>query len=306
MNVLLFNFNNVLTDVVEKLKENGHTILPLDGKPETLDKADVVVLWNETELGGWKDWVEEAKAKGKRTVLVQHGRRGTSRIYPPFNEKLVSDTVCVWGENDKKRLMECGVEEDRIVVTGTPVVKYVAPRIPHQGINVVFSPEHWGQEVVENLIVAGALRNVDGINVITKILEGEHNPREYDNPVTSNRNQPGHLDICIETLKRADVVVAISESTFELLAEIMDIPVIIADIWIPKSNGGDDRYKTYKREYSNACEKVKDVGLLGEVIKKYISNPHLKQRERREIGILDGGTNIKDPINEIIKVICAH
>jgi hypothetical protein len=113
----------------------------------------------------------------------------------------------------------------------------------------------------------------------------------------------GHIDACVKVLQTADAVVAVSESTFELLAEAMNIPVIIADIWVPKACAGDDRYKTYQREYSPACEKVKDLTQLGKVIMKHIRNPQLLETERKEIAILDGGTNIPDPVSEIIKVI---
>jgi hypothetical protein len=304
MKILLIDFNNILVDVGEKLRSLGHTVLVSDGKDTTVNQAEVIVLWQETELGGWKEWVVKQQKKGKRVVLVQHGRRGTSRIYPPFNEKLVSDVVCVWGENDRQRLLECGVPPEKIRVTGTPVLRHALPRLPHTGINVVFSPEHWDVDVVENLIVASALRRVDGIIVTSKLLAEEHNPREYDNPIISDRRKAGHLDTVVKTLQTADAVVAISESTFELFAEIMDIPVIIADIWIPKSCAGDDRYKEYKREYSNACEMVKNMDKLDEAIWRHVRNPQLLQKERKEIGILDGGMDIADPVNEIIKVIC--
>ena len=300
MKILAFDFNNIMQDVFVRLVEEGHELLDHRDKWK---EADVIVVWQETELGGAKDWVKEMRKAGKRVVLLQHGRRGTSRIFPPFNEELASDVVCVWGENDVKRMIECGVPREKIRLTGTPVLRRVKPRIEHSGTNVVFSPEHWDVDVAENLIVAGALRKIDGINVISKLLEGEHLPYEYDNPVVSNRQQPGHLDVCIETLQKADAVVAISESTFELLAEIMGIPVIIADIWIPKACAGDDRYKEYKREYSDACEKVQDLNKLGDTIKKYIKNPELKKVEREMIGIADGGMDIEDPVGEIVKVI---
>lgn len=303
MKFLSFDWNNVLADVEEELVARGHERLPLDGKEDTWKEADVVIVWQETELGGWKDWIKDVQAAGKPVILVQHGRRGTSRIFPPFNEELVSDYVCVWGEADKRRMMECGVDEDKIYVTGTPVLKHIKPREEHKGWNVVFSPEHWDTEVPENAIVAGALRRIPRINVITKTLEGEHNPAHYDNPVPSNRREKGHLETCVEVLQKADCVVAISESTFELLAEAMDIPVVIADIWIPKACAGDDRYKEYQREYSEACERVKDIKDLEKRIKWYLKYPKQKQTERAAIVELDGGSHIEDPTGEIIKII---
>lgn len=313
MKILLLDFNNILTDVDEELRRRGHTVMSLhkpDGSIVSWKDADVIVVWQETELGGWREMVLTWQRAGKTVVLMQHGRRGTSRIFPPFNERLVSDRLCVWGENDVRRMTTCGVPREKIYVTGTPVVKHIKPRIPHKGINVVFSPEHWDTEVPENFAVRNELRKIVSkrwfwqpkMKVITKILQNEHDPRNYDNPVPSDRQMPGHIDIAIEVLRRADVVVAVSESTFELLAEIMDIPVVIADIWVPKACAGDDRYKKYQREYSEACTRVK-LDKLEDAINYALRYPQYLREERQKIGILDGGTDIEDPVDEIIKVI---
>lgn len=303
MKILLHDFNNVLDDVSEELIRRGHEILAQDGQASTWRKADVIVVWQETEDGGWREWIQKVQKAGKRVVLVQHGRRGISRIYPPFNDPLVSDVVCVWGQNDVDRLVSVGVPREKIIVTGTPVVKHIKPRIAHTGINVVFSPEHWDRDVAENLIIASALRKMRNVKVITKILKGEHNPREYDNPVASSRLEPGHLDVCVDVLRTADVVVSMSESTFELMAQAMNIPVVIADIWIPKSQAGEERHKEYTRTFTNACEKVRDMSNISTVIMKHIHNPERLAKERKEISILDGGTDIEDPVSNIINVI---
>lgn len=314
VNILSFDLNNVLADVEAELVRRGHTLLPLDGKKETWKKADVIVVWQESPLGGWRETIEMWQKAGKRVVLVQHGRRGISRIYPPFNEKLISDAVCVWGENDVTRLMSSGVPLEKIHITGTPILRHIKPRIPHKGVNVVFSPEHWDVEVPENFAVRNALRDFVASkwpwqikpHIITKIIAGEHHPMDYDNPVTSNRQAPGHLDVCVDTLRIADVVVAISDSTFELLAQAMNIPVVIADIWVPKACSGDPKYKEYQREYSPACEKVQDLSKLGDVIMKYAENPSLLEHERAEIAMMDGGIHIEDPVDELIKVIVGN
>jgi len=303
-NILIWNFNNVMTDVIEGLKKRGYNVLIPDGKDETYKKADTMILWNETELAGWKEWIRKARKDGKKTILIQHGRRGTSRIYPPFNEKLESDIISVWSKNDKKRLMSVGVPEERIHITGTTVFSQLKPRVSHKGFNVVFSPEHWGGgEVIENLIVKSELEKLKGVNVITKLLTNEHNPALYNNPVFSHRNQPDHLEICADLLSKTDLVVAISESTFELMAQILDIPVVIADIWMPKACDGDERYKDYHREYSNACTMVKDMKKLNKEIKHQLKHPEILRKERKQIAIDDGGTDIENPLEEIIKII---
>ncbi len=306
-----------MEDVHRELIKQGHEVIPHylpNGELNDWRKADVMVVWQETELGRWKEMILEWQKAGKRVFLLQHGRRGTSRIFPPFNETFTSDELCVWGENDVKRMVSCGVPREKIHVTSSPIFKHIKPRIPHEGINIAFSPEHWDIEVAENFAVRNALRKFvksrwpwqKKVKIMTKILLGEHNPHDYDNAIPSDRHKPGHIDIAIEVLRRADAVVAVSESTFELLAEIMDIPVIIADIWTPKSCAGDERYKLYEREYSNACERVQDLNKLGEVVMKHIRNPQLLAKERKEIAILDGGVHIEDPVSEIIKLLTSE
>jgi len=301
MNIILFDFNNILTDVALELHNQGHNILSGEVTPEMVKKADVIVLWNETPMGGWDKWVKQLK--GKRTVLLQHGRRGTSRIYPPFNEPLKSDVICAWSENDRQRLQKANVSPEKIKITGTTIFEHIIPRKEHKGINVVFSPEHWDVDVAENFIVKSQLEKLKGVNVITKCLTDEHTIGMYQNPVWSDRRLPNHIDICAEVLSTADVVVAVSESTFELLAQYLDIPVIIADIWTPKACNGDERYREYTREYSNACTRVKDISKINDAIYHAIKHPEHLREERKKIVIDDGGTNIQNPKQEIINVI---
>lgn len=307
MKILSFNWNNILTDIEEELKRRGHEILPHTGEDKVAKSADVIVVWNEVGLNGNREWVEQQVKRGKHVVLMQHGRRGTSRIYPPFNETLISDVVCVWGNYDKQRLISVGTPEDRIRVTGTTIFQHLKPRVKHKGYNVVFCPEHWNGEVEENLWVADELRKLKWcgfkkITVITKGLENEVLPEWYQNLIVSNRHKENHWQIVADVLSKADLVVGISESTFELLAQYLDIPVVIADCWIPKACDGDDRYKEYKREYSNACAKV-PLNKLNETIKLHLKHPELLKKERAEVIIGDGGTNIANPLEEIIKVI---
>lgn len=301
LNIVLFDFNNILTDVAYELARRGHNILGGQVTDKMIKSADVIVLWNETPMGGWDKWVKSLK--GKRTVLMQHGRRGTSRIYPPFNEPLKSDVICAWSENDRKRLTNAGVPPEKIRVTGTTIFSHLKPRTPHEGKNVVFSPEHWDIDVAENFIVKSQLEKLKGVNVITKCLIGEHTVGVYPNPVWSDRRSEEHLEIAIDTLRQADVVVAVSESTFELLAQALDIPVVIADIWTPKACGGDERYREYTREYSDACVRVKDMGKLNDAIYYALKHPEHLREERKRIVINDGGIDIPNPLEEIIKVI---
>jgi len=303
MKILIFNWNGIFNDLISELKDhevivnNKYPIPPEIYKKQ--DWADKVLLWNQNEAGGWADYIKKIKAE---TILFQHGRRGSSRMFPPFNEKIITDKVCVWSENDYNRLIEAGTPKEKIFITGTTIFKHLKPREPHKKKTLLFSPEHWCDgDIAENIIIANELRK-GKFDIITKTLKGEHNSALYDNVIETDRNEHNHLEIVAETLSKVNAVVAISESTLELMAEISDIPVIIADCWIPKSCGGDERYKEYRREYSNACHKSK-IKDLNETVKYCLKHPEYLRAKRKEIAIKDGGTNIENPLQKMIEVI---
>ena len=92
-------------------------------------------------------------------------------------------------------------------------------------------------------------------------------------------------------LQTADLVVGISESTFELFAEAMDIPVVIMDEWEPKAFGGDTRHTQARRVYSKGCKRtsLKD---LNKTIEEQLKNPDELKKERAEIAEEEGGISI--------------
>ncbi len=298
MKICVFNWNGDLDEVIERLKKE-HTLV------ENWEEAEVVVIWNEIKRGGWLDIVLNAQKAGKKVVLYQQGIWGIDRVQPPFNEKIHSDAICVWGEGDRKRLEKYGVDPKKIFVTGSPLFKHFLQKKPHRGDNVTFVLEHWDMEdIPENMIVASELRKLKGVEVIIKALEGEHDISIYTNVLLSKRNSPEHLGIVMGLLAETDLVVALSESTFALLAEAMDIPVVIADIWIPKERAGEKTYLDYRHPFTNAVTKVK-IKDLNKTIYHQLKHPEILRKERMEMAIENGGLDlgINDPISEIIKVI---
>lgn len=296
MKIALYNWNSVLDEVIVKMQDK-HTLL------KSYEDADVVVLWNEIKEADWQKRVTESQEMGKKVILYQHGVWGTDRTREPFNEPILSDIVTVWGEGDKKRLIQDGIPEEKIVITGCPLFQRLKPRIPHDGKNVVFALEHWDWgDVIENNIVARKLRDLKGAKIITKGLKRENKTDSFENPVSSYRLDYGHLDIVAEVLSTADLVVAISESTFAFLAEYLDIPVIIADVWTPKPRAGDETYLKFQGLYSNAITKVKLEDLNKEIMYQ-LKHPEILREERKQAVLENGGSNIKDPVQNIIDVI---
>lgn len=281
MKVFFLDHNSIMKDVAKNFEATTD-----------ISEADVFVLWNDVNPVE-RGIINFARNRNKPSIVIQHGRRGTSRYYPPFSEKIQADKLLVWGENDRDSLTEAGQDPKRIKIVGSPAFRYLKPRLKHDGINIVFSPEHWDRPIEENKKVRKELQKV-GANVITKVIDSpSHIGEKWQNPVYSNREEEGHLEKCIEVLQIADLVVGVSESTFELLAEAMDIPVVIADEWTPKAFGGDTRYATYRRVVSEGAKRT-SVKNLRKTIEEQLKNPNELWRERRYAVVGDGGGEITE------------
>src|SRR3990170_1461000 len=88
------------------------------------DEADVIFLWNDV-LPIERGIIHLAKATGKKVFVFQHGRKGSSKYYPPFNEKIKADKMFVWGEFDKQELIKAGQDGNKIKVIGTTIFKHL-------------------------------------------------------------------------------------------------------------------------------------------------------------------------------------
>lgn len=294
MKIIAQSHNQVLTDII-----------PYFELTSDINEAEKVVLWqDEVQIG--RSVAKLALSKRIPVIVVQHGAGACgprSKYYPPFNIKFLADKICVWGESTKDDLLGLGISPKRIEVTGTTILSHLKPRVKHKEINVVFCPAHWcAEEIDENKRIAETLRKIKGINITTKIISG-HIKSYYDNPVFSNRNNPDHLEICADVLSKADLVVGTTEGTFEMMAMILDIPVVEVDIWEPKICMGDVRYLNVKQIYTIGSKKVQDLSELEQAIRHQLKNPDELKKERRQVTIEEGGINIENPLERIIEVI---
>ncbi len=251
-----------------------------------IDKADTVIVWNDIYTTE-RAIVDYGRRRGKKTVVMQHGRRGSSQYYPPFSKEIYADEMWVWGERDKEYLVTAGHPAKKIKVVGSPILKLIKPKLEHKGINIVFSPEHWDRPLKENVAVRDELRKLKEVKITTKLIHSASHTEEYDNPIRTDVHNPDHLPTCMELLRTADLVVGISESTFELIAQAMDIPVVIMEEWEPKAFGGDERYVDYRRIISEGSYKtsLKD---LNKTIKEVLKNDTL-QEQRKSAVKAEGG-----------------
>jgi len=283
--IYLGNHNNVLSDV----KENFELV-------ESISEAEKIVLWQDV-LGMSKSIVRLAHSLGKEVIVVQHGRHSTVDYCPPINHNFISDKICVWGQQDVDRLIDNGIDKDKIVLTGTTLFGHLKSRRKHEGKNIVFVLAHQDCVIEENNDVAEALKKIKGINVTTKGIE-MHRPNGFENYIASDRNSEDHLEICADILRDADIVVALKDDTFCLLAYSLDIPVIIPKVWKQRTMLG----REVQEYYTGACELV-ELEDLEKAINETLKNPDKLKEQRRRVSIAEGGVDIADPLKNITKVI---
>lgn len=246
---------------------------------EDYTQADVVVCWTDS-IGECRNIILNANYLGIPTLVMQQGLRTSYEYASPYNSPLLANKIMVWGPRDKERLMLGGVDEGRILVTGTTLLDHLIPKKPHEGINVVFAPMRWEGDLKENQILARRLKEIEGVNVITKLID-DMDPSVFENSIYSKRSVSSHLEICASVLSTADVVVGINEGTFQLFAYALDVPVLVVDLWKPKFFDNRLFYSEISSFFSTACQKT-SLEDLDQSIKDAIASPEKFSPERKK------------------------
>jgi hypothetical protein len=73
--------------------------------------------------------ITEARKAGIKTVVIQHGVMASTKLYRPF-----ADKIAVWGPVERLKLLDLGVEDSRISITGSPVHSSGAEPLKGMGV----------------------------------------------------------------------------------------------------------------------------------------------------------------------------
>lgn len=267
------NFNGVLDDVLPHLEI-----------VDDIDSADKLLLWQDIKQG----YVEEiniAHKAGKEVIQVSHCFGSCNDYCHPQNHTSLSDKILVWGEHDYNLALQAGIAH-KVVITGSPIFNHRKERI---GGSIVYSPTHFLDGDRQENFELGMMLEDCG-HVITKLIDG-HNPKEYPNPVVSDR-QKEHIDICFDVLSKADVVVTNDRtSTFSLLAMSMDIPVVFVnqfnkDYGLLNNSLRSATYETTLSFLPDILEEIKESD---------------SKKEQRRLWATYCGAFIKNPLENILK-----
>lgn len=285
------------------------------------ETAEIFILYQDY-LNEEKGYMDEALERNIPVLVIQHGRQAT-RDYSKDGRDLRADKICLWGDIDYKRMRGLGYLEEKLVITGCPILETLPKALP-PGFNkpmIFFSPKYYPYLTDPNFAVLEELLRTP-YRIIIKTIADDRNLQTYNlykeghqNRIeiiaTSPKGRPlDHLARIVGGLIKSCIFIGIEESINELMAEAMNIPVIMVnDAWIPKEtlhfNGQHDVLKKGLM-YSRAVYQTKLNNLFNELNR--VMKHDDKREERFDVAREEGGlglsTNqlIMNEINKLVKI----
>jgi hypothetical protein len=330
--VYIKDFNNVMLGII---KSNEFE------RVKDPRKADVLVLWNDVRNDMLELCKINKEYLHKPVVVVQHGVGGTRDYEHPENFPLLADKFCCWGQHDYERLVRQGngakavitgsplinqlkskEKHDNLNIVFCPIITnheepanlitfYELKKIEldYAQKNIQKHKEEliteWNPKIFnpkseeEGFIPYYEINN--NFRLVSK-LTTMHDKGLYMGSIShTSVGSPTHIEDCIKLLSLSDIVVGMVESTFQMLAMAMNIPVIICKEWEFKLYAGKD--------YTN-CDHIKtdavvysDVLGLREAIEGELANPERLTEQRKKVVLRELGDVTQDSDKNIIKVI---
>lgn len=283
---VIINFNDILTPLYSTFEQSELTDI-VDPKK----KPDCLITWTDYPPD-YKMTCMVALQNGVPAFMVQHGRRAMRDYWTHIGEP-TSLACFVWGTKDYEDAIEGKWHPTRVFRVGAPWFQYRPERQEEKGL-VVYDVPHWNVDTIEAKKTWTALKQIPGIRPVAKLITPSNQKRAnyIGEQCMTYRNEPGHIEATYDLIKRASVVVCMMESTMELLAHSLGVPVIHVKGFKHKElpgtwQGVED---TLPGKGSYACE-LKD---LPKAIKKLMDNPKLLEKEAKERLMEDAG----DPDND--------
>lgn len=296
MKAVLLNFNGVLDPLYNVFEQSELTDITDPAK-----RPDCLITWTDyphTE----KMICLAALQQGVPTFMVQHGRRAM-RDYWTHRGEPTSVATFVWGQKDKEDAIEGKWHPLRVFRVGAPWFSLRPERKEEKGL-VVYDVPHWNIDTKESIKTWAALKKVKGIRPIAKLITPSNQNRNnyVGEQCLTYRNEPGHLEATYDLISRASAVVCMMESTLELFAHSLGVPVIHVKGFKHKElpgtwQGVED---TLPGKGSYACEREE----LQQAIDTVLANPTILAKEAKERLWEDAGDPDKDtPIQSIATIV---
>lgn len=290
----IWNFNGILDPLYSTFEQAELSI-------ESGKKPDCMITWT--------DYPQDAKMMslamlqhGVPVFMVQHGRRAMRDYWTNLGQP-TSLACFVWGEKDKEDALIGKWAPEQVFRVGAPWFFYRPQRQEERGL-VVYDVPHWNIDTVEAKKTWTALKSIPGIRAVAKMIApSEQKQNNYlGEQCLTYRNEPGHIEATYDLLKRASAVVCMMESTLELMAISLGVPVIHVEGFKHKELAGTWQgvEDTMPGKGSFSC----DLGGLAKTLTLAFKSPELMASDARERLLEDAGDPDKDtPIQTITTVV---
>lgn len=293
---VLINFNDIITPLYQTF-EQADLMDIVDEKK----KPDCLITWTDYPPD-YKMIALSAMQNGVPVFTVQHGRRAM-RDYWTHSAQSSSLAYFVWGSKDKEDAIEAKFHPHRVFRVGAPWFAYRPKRQEEKGL-VIYDAPHWNVDTMESKRVWAKLKRIDGIRPVVKMITpSNQNQNNYiGEQCMTYRNEPGHIEATYDLIKRASAVVCMMESTLELMAHSLGVPVIHVRGFKHKQLGGTWQgvEDTQPGKGSISC----DYNGLEEAIELAMTDPKVKAEEAHERLLEDAGDPDKDtPVRSITTIV---
>ena len=292
---VIINFNDILSPLYSTFEQAELT--DITGK----NRPDCLLTWTDYPQDH-KMICLAALQHGVPTFMVQHGRRAMRDYWTNLGQP-TSLATFVWGTKDYEDALEGRWAPEQVFRVGAPWFFYRPERQEEKGL-IVYDVPHWNIDTMESKKTWAALRRIPGIRPIAKLItpSSQKQLNYIGEQCLTYRNEPGHLESTFDLLKRASAVVCMMESTIELMAISLGIPVIHVEGFKHKELAGTWQgvEDTLPGKGSFATT-LKD---LPKTITLAMEHPELKAQEARERLLEDAGDPETDiPIQSITTIV---
>lgn len=314
-NIFIKDRNCVCLGITDYLKNKGHNVV-YNNQYGNFYEADLLITWSDippTE----KKQIEMAKELGIKTIVIQHGRNATvdyDKDYKDLNSgntqsKFIGDMFLVWGDDDRQRLLNAGLEESKIRVVGCPLIPVAIPKLEGKKY-VVFLSHHdlrsdteaYNQQIHELLlekyqkdyILIYSPQYLNEKLTDPKRLPEKLRKHSYGMVKADSESRRAWVDT-MSIFRQSKAVVSMFASSFEGLACCFDgLPIIRAKCDIGVRKGDEIEYEA---KGTTLC----DIDNLCKTIDK-VDEKDLRAA-RKEIAEREMGKGLLPAINNIAKVV---
>lgn len=138
-------------------------------------------------------------------------------------------------------------------------------------------------------------------------LTGVHDIYQYTSAlIMLNQDDPNNISEICNLLTNIDLMVCLEEGTMQLLASMLNIPVVVVNIFNYRNYGGVENYDTIEKIKTDSCYFLNNLSKLGDTIDYVLKHSNEKTNERIKVCEYEGGANILNPVEQILNVVNSY